>query len=619
MLNEEIVLERNELKEKKQWICYKTENVGKEEVQIPWDPAITESFELNNFTNWMTFEEAIELQRHSIEKVEIGFVLKEGDPYFSVEILEAINVYGELSEVARETMNILGNCYYAEIIAGKSLIVVLKGSLLSNVHFKNIKVDHFNKNHIVPIKGNAAWEPKSPWKDIDPKKFDEMRQYHYKKNCQVDDNSEQLPEHYVKTNNGLRLLPNVLVSTLLKQQSLLMCNSIVYRREIGDGIFKKMDINEMENEILDYLSPKYLTNKDIEDTKKLLIKRIPKDNGLTSPNRVNGKINFQNGVYDIKSAEFGSYEHYYNTAYQLDVEYDIEAQCPKFLDYIKTSLTAEDIKTVQEMFGYLLTTEIKAHKAFLLYGPGNTGKSTLIELIEKIIGEEYVSNIPFQDLGAKFRTIQLHGKLLNSYGDLPQGNIKDTSTFKALVSGDRMYGDDKFEKGFNFQNTARLLFATNKLPSNLVDQSSGFYRRLILIPFQNVVSTEDIKRDLKDRLYEEREGIAQWALVGLKRLMQNNYVFTISSAAQNLMKEYKKANNSTLWFVDEYCELNIAESQTGKVLYDAYKKVCLDARISPVSQREFNAQIESQFGDKGVTKYQGSQTRAVEFSGIKLK
>ena len=523
---------------------------------------------------------------------------------------------GELSVIARETIDSLKGDFYGEI-AGTSLVMIVKGSSVIDKHFKNIKVNYSSGNHLVPIKGHATWKPKSPW--VESTRLDEIRQYHFKMNCQVDENSEQLPEHYEKTNSGLRLLPNVLVSTLLKQKELLMCNTMIYSREHGKGIFKKVDMYEIEHEILDYLSPKYLTNKDVEDTKKLLLKRVSRDDGLTDPDRMRGKVNFENGVYDCKTGEFGPYDHNYKTAFQLNVEYEIGAKCPRFFEYFKASLTPDDAKTVQEMFGFLLTTEMKAQKAFLLYGPGNTGKSILIKVIEKIIGEDYVSNVPLQDLGAKFRTVQLYGKLLNSYGDLPQGNIRDTATFKALVSGDRMFGDDKFEKGFNFKNTARLLFAANKLPSNLVDQSTGFYRRLVLIPFENIISNEDIDRELEDTLYEERQGIVRWAMAGLKRLTENNYVFTESNAAKNLMKEYKKDNNSTLWFVDEYCKLDSAANIPGKVLYDTYKKACLDARLTSVSQREFNAQIGSQFGDKGVHKYQGSQSRAVEFAGIKLK
>ncbi|MED4407084.1 hypothetical protein P9214_14900, partial [Heyndrickxia coagulans] len=62
--------------------------------------------------------------------------------------------------------------------------------------------------------------------------------------------------------SGLRLLPNVLVSTLLKQKDWLMCKATVYAREKGNGIFQKVSTDEIEREILCYLSPKYLTNRE---------------------------------------------------------------------------------------------------------------------------------------------------------------------------------------------------------------------------------------------------------------------------------------------------------------------------------------------------------------------
>lgn len=77
-----------------------------------------------------------------------------------------------------------------------------------------------------------------------------------------------------------------------------------------------------------------------------------------------------------------------------------------------------------------------------------------------------------------------------------------------------------------------------------------------------------------------------------KTLEREQYLFTESGAAKELIKKYMKGNNSTLWFVDEYCELDLSEKVSGKTLYDAYKKICSGTKISPVSQREFYAQIE---------------------------
>lgn len=477
-----------ELKEERIWVCTRIERIGKETINIAYDPTRGESLDINDSTNMLTFDQAMELAENAptYDNASIGLVLKKESPYFSIEIPNAVSSDGELVEIARKTIDLLDGQFYGEINE-KSLIILAKGKLKGNKRFKNIKVYYFDRNHIVPLVGTPIWKPKSPW--IQATHLEEISHYHFIKNCQVDENSEELPDHYIKTNSGgLRLLPNVLVTTILKQKDWLMCNSQIYARGKGQGVFQKIETDDLETEIIQYMSPKYLTNKDIEETKKLLMKRIPKDNELTDPIRMKGKVNFQNGVYDIESNTFGPYTQDYKTAYKLNANYNPSAQCPRFFEYINSSLSDDDINTVQEMMGYLFTTEIKAEKAFILYGPGNTGKSVLIDLIEKIIGYDYVSNIPFQDLGSRFSTVRLAGKLLNSYSDLPQVPIKDTGTFKALVSGDRIHADEKFEKGFEFKNTARLLYATNKLPSNFVDPTSGFYRRLIIIPFRNVVS-----------------------------------------------------------------------------------------------------------------------------------
>lgn len=605
-----------ELSEVKQWICYKTEKVGKEIINIPVNPVTGQELAVIGSSDYMRFEEALDFKENSIFNVNVGFLLNEADPYIAIELTNALNGDRTMSEIASNTLKMIKGFCYGEITSETSLTLIIKGSLGENRHFRNIKVHYFDRDHIVPINGDAFQIANPVWESYD--RLSKLLQYHYKMYCQVDENSEELPPHYSSTkSNQLRLFPNILATTLLEQNKWIKCKSNIYAKS-EKNVYLKMEPDEIEREIYDYLSPKYATNKDIEDTKKLILKRLPRDNSLTDASRTKGLINFKNGFYNYESGTYKPYPDNYQTTYQINAVYDKGAQCPAFSKYINFALPKEDVVTAQEVIGYLLSTEMKAQKAFILYGPGNTGKSVLIELIERIIGYDYVSNVPFQDLSTKFSTVRLFGKLLNSYSDLPQGKIKDTGAFKALVSGDTMHGEDKFEKGFDFKNTARLLFATNKLPSNFIDQTTGFYRRLTIIPFQNVVQDKDVDRDLINKLLEERDGIVQWALVGLRRLIQNNYQFTESPTAKALLDEYKKENNNVLWYVDEYCAIDPSYQIEGKTLYMDYEKTCLDARLNPISQREFYNQLEVQFSKDGVTKFIGSQTRAVEFSGIKV-
>ena len=72
----------------------------------------------------------------------------------------------------------------------------------------------------------------------------------------------------------------------------------------------------------------------------------------------------------------------------------------------------------------------------MLYGEGQNGKSTFINLIKKFLGEKNVSNVPIQKLERdKFAVASLHGKLANLHSDLPKTALREASVFKQLTGG----------------------------------------------------------------------------------------------------------------------------------------------------------------------------------------
>lgn len=607
-----------ELQENKSWICYKTENIENEVIYTPVDPVSGETIKVNDKAYWMGLEEALDFKENVIDVVDVGYVLQKSDDLIAIEIYNAIDNKGVMTEVAKKTLNLLEDSIYAEI-NGSTLIILAKGSINEKVHFKNIEINYHIHHKIVPINCDGKVVPNYPWTITD--NLIKVKAYHQKLNFKVDENSIEIPEYYTTLKNGgLKLWPNVLVKTMLTTKDWLVSNGYIYVRDKGGNIYRKYTTDKIDTEIIDYLSEKYLKNAEIEETKKLLMKQIRHDDELLSPQRISGKINLLDVVYDVQSNTTSPYSSSYHTAHQINVKFNKNARCETFLQYLSSSLDAEDIKTIQELVGYLLTTDMKAEKAFLLYGPGRTGKSTLISVIEHIIGTEYVSNIPFQDLNRNFRTVQLYGKLLNTFSDLPQGGINDTSVFKTLVTGDRIHADEKYEKGISFSNTARLLFASNTLPANLVDHTSGFYRRLIIVPFLKIVQNDEVDRDLKSKILDEKEGVVNWALQGLQRLISNNYTFSQSKKSRELLKKYEINNNNVLWYIKEYCDLDAISNVAGGDLYKDYKIRCLETKVgTPVSQRLFYTQIEAEFNSKGVIKRMGSKSRAVEFEGLKLR
>ncbi|WP_084504974.1 DNA primase family protein [Acetobacterium malicum] len=185
---------------------------------------------------------------------------------------------------------------------------------------------------------------------------------------------------------------------------------------------------------------------------------------------------------------------------------------------------------IQEIFGYLLIPETCAQKAFVFVGEGGAGKSTLLSVAQDVLlGLDNVSNIPWQNLGDRFKTAELFGRLGNMFADLPSKSIEDNGLFKSITGEDFITAERKNKDPFSFKATARLVFSCNSLLKNLGDRSEAFYRRLIIVPFLPPKPPEQRDLHLKDKLKGEAAGILNWALAELARLQANYYCFSPSA------------------------------------------------------------------------------------------
>jgi putative DNA primase/helicase len=132
------------------------------------------------------------------------------------------------------------------------------------------------------------------------------------------------------------------------------------------------------------------------------------------------------------------------------------------------------------------------------------------------------------------------------------------------------------------------------MPKNYADRTDGFYRRLIIIRFDKSVPQERRDPNLLEKIAAERDGILTWALIGLRRLIDNNYTFSESDRIRQELQRYKVDSNSALGFFEEFC---VAEG--GYVpkdeLYIRYKDYCVNNGMKSMSQIRFNAEISAAF------------------------
>lgn len=114
------------------------------------------------------------------------------------------------------------------------------------------------------------------------------------------------------------------------------------------------------------------------------------------------------------------------------------------------------------------------------------------------------------------------------------------------------------------------------------------------------------KRDpeLLEKFRMEADGIFLFALEGLRRLMNNHYVFSETQVNADELQQYREESDSVLSFVKEYCELDGSYSAGSTELFNAYKGYCEECGLKPYSQKNFVQQITAAFPDvtRGIDK-----------------
>ncbi|MEM1485552.1 phage/plasmid primase, P4 family [Oscillospiraceae bacterium PP1C4] len=296
------------------------------------------------------------------------------------------------------------------------------------------------------------------------------------------------------------------------------------------------------------------------------IKKIVKDFNKTD------HINLANGILDIRDMTLASHSPSFYSTIQLPINYCPNAGCRRFVQYIK-EITGNDQElacVLQEVVGYCLCHNVKAEKAFFLFGMGKNGKSVFIKVIEQLVGNENISNVELEKLGSSFGIASMVNKNVNISAENELKTKLNTQYFKAIVSGDTLNISRKYKDDIQCSLSCKLIMLANSLPDT-ADFTYGYFRKILIIPFNQKFDEENQDVYLFEKLSKELPGILNWALEGLNRLQANSYRFSTSTAINNLMKSYNNEQNPTGDFFKEFYE----EYENGKIkkseLYSDYQ------------------------------------------------
>ena len=297
-------------------------------------------------------------------------------------------------------------------------------------------------------------------------------------------------------------------------------------------------------------------------------------------------INFQNGILNLDTMELQPHSPDILSTIQIPCNWNgADAPTPVF-DSFMDSFTEgrEDVRKLLLQFMGVCISNIKGwrlKKALFLIGEGDTGKSQLKGLTERLLGAGNHIGIDLDRIEARFGTSAIYGKRLAGSSDMKFLTIKELEVFKQCTGGDALFAEFKGLSAFHFIYDGLLWFCANRAPKFGGDQGDWVYDRMMIINCHNVIPVEKRDRKLLDKLYAEREGIVYKAVMALKEVIANGYRFDEPDIVKENRHAYKLQNNSVLYFFEECMQ---ERPKPGSVprndrftvnrVYDAYRNWC---------------------------------------------
>lgn len=364
--------------------------------------------------------------------------------------------------------------------------------------------------------------------------------------------------------------------------------------EFEEGVYRQRYFEEIHQ-----ICKKYFVNivhEEVTRSKIGELRFLLETDLFIRPEKLNptGLLNCANGLLDLSEGRMKPHDPTVYSTTQTKVVVDPNAKCPLWEKSLARWLPDQANRDLlQEFFGYCLTFETKHHSALILLGDGQNGKSVALYVLEHMLGRDNCSSLTLPDIKERFRVAELQGKLVNVVYEVDSKLLISDGKWKNIVAGDPVTAEKKYDHPYKFVPTCKWVIATNKLPDSR-DKSHGYFRRLMILPFDVKIPKEEQDRTLKERLVEtELSGILNWALVGYARLQKQDS-FTESESVKRMLEVYREEVDPILVFIRETFQHIEHGFTLLKDAYALYKSWCLESGLMAMSRPHFSKAMQKE-------------------------
>lgn len=263
----------------------------------------------------------------------------------------------------------------------------------------------------------------------------------------------------------------------------------------------------------------------------------------------------------------------------------------------------------------MLTGDVREHILAIFHGGGCNGKSTLVAILQRLLGDFAVTAsfdtfMRQRNRGPRNDLARLHRARLVTAAESGEGRRLDEATVKEITGGDVIAARFLYGEHFEFKPQFKLVLVTNHRPA--VDgNDDAIWRRLRLVPFeQSFEGRED--RELTAKFEAELRGILAWAVEGCLAWQREG--LGAADAVTRATAEYREEEDVLGAFLDEHCVMD-GETST-RALREAYESYCHDLGEKPLTQSALGKRL----GKRGVKKVRrGGGGRARVYVGVSLR
>jgi putative DNA primase/helicase len=299
-------------------------------------------------------------------------------------------------------------------------------------------------------------------------------------------------------------------------------------------------------------------------------------------------VNLTNGLFDLETLELKPHNPDLYMTTQLHFPYDPEADCPLFRRYLYTSLVLPNGKTDQDMvflaleaLAYSMTARTDMKASFWLVGEPDSGKSTLIAIIRKLMGNLHTTIDLNQLATNRFLLSGIVGKRVVTFTEAETNTILPDALYKAMVGGqDEIYVDVKNKPGISFVPEAKFWWGMNR-PPRISDRTAATFNRLRVLPFTRTIPVNERIGGLSDQIAQnEASGVFNWLLIGWRRLL-NAGEFTRPALSETWRDDYRRNNDTESQFIEECAVYDPNGKVQASDLYTRYKWWCEESGFKP--------------------------------------